>query len=46
MIRFNAWIEARWEDPIFEKAFPNFRSMQYWKEQLISLEEILQGDLY
>jgi Ser/Thr protein kinase RdoA (MazF antagonist) len=41
MIRFSAWIEERWEDPIFEKAFPRFRSMEYWKEQLISLEEIL-----
>lgn len=44
MIRFNAWIEERWEDPIFERAFPRFRSMEYWKEQLISLEEILHRD--
>lgn len=41
MIRFNAWIEQRWDDPIFQRAFPKFRSMEYWKEQLISLEEIL-----
>lgn len=44
MIRFNAWIEQRWEDPIFEKAFPGFRSLEFWKEQLFGLEEILMSE--
>jgi Ser/Thr protein kinase RdoA (MazF antagonist) len=41
IIKFNAWIDVRWDDPSFPLTFPNFKSLEYWREQLNSLEEIL-----
>ena len=42
MINFSAWIARRWEDPAFKNAFPGFGGPQYWREQLMALEECLQ----
>ncbi len=44
IIKYNAWIADRWEDPIFQRAFPHYRSMEYWREQLIALDEVLSGN--
>lgn len=50
LIHFSAWIAKRWEDPAFPNIFPDFGSHQYWREQLVNLEEILQimqcGEIY
>ena len=46
MIYFTAWIARRWEDPAFQKVFTDFGSNQYWREQLLALEEqlvLIQG---
>lgn len=40
-IHFSAWISKRWEDPAFPRAFPQFGSMSYWREQLDDLMESL-----
>lgn len=39
MIRHTAWIGARHEEPIFERAFPYYRERRYWEEFLLSLKE-------
>lgn len=42
LIHFSAWIARRWEDPAFKRVFANFGQAEYWREQLIALEEVLQ----
>jgi Ser/Thr protein kinase RdoA (MazF antagonist) len=34
MLHFSAWIARRWEDPAFPRAFPQFGSFAYWRNQL------------
>ncbi len=41
-IRYAAWIAARWEDPAFPAAFPNFGTVTYWEEQTADLEDQLE----
>jgi len=41
-VHFAAWIQKRWEDPIFQKNYPMFGTEKYWREQLIDLEEQLE----
>jgi len=43
MIFFSAWIARRWEDPFFQRSFPDFLKEQYWQEQITTLYE--QGEL-
>jgi Ser/Thr protein kinase RdoA (MazF antagonist) len=38
-IHFSAWIGRRWQDPAFPRAFPEFNSPRYWREQLTDLRE-------
>lgn len=40
-VHFSAWIARRWQDPAFPRAFPDFNSPQYWREQLADLREQL-----
>ena len=42
LVHFSAWIARRWEDPAFKRVFANFGQPEYWREQLIALEEVLQ----
>lgn len=42
LINFTTWVAKRWEDASFKNIFVDFNSPQYWREQLISLEEVLQ----
>lgn len=37
LLRYNAWIAARWDDPAFPRSFPWFSSPHYWQEQIASL---------
>lgn len=47
-VHFAAWIARRWEDPAFPRAFPHFGSQEYWRGQLVDLQEqlalIQEGD--
>ncbi len=42
MIHFSAWIAKRYEDPAFKRAFPDFGSERYWREQMLAVDEVLQ----
>lgn len=37
LLRYNAWIAARWDDPAFPRSFPWFSSPHYWEEQVAAL---------
>lgn len=39
LLRYNAWIAARWDDPAFPRSFPWFGSRHYWQEQVTALRE-------
>ena len=42
MVHFSAWIAKRWDDPAFQRTFPDFGSDRYWQEQLQDLHEQLE----
>ncbi len=42
MIHFVGWIAKRWNDPAFPRAFPQFGTPAYWREQLMDLDEQLE----
>jgi Ser/Thr protein kinase RdoA (MazF antagonist) len=42
MIRHNAWVAQRWQDPAFPAAFPDFGSSGYWGQQAMQLREQLR----
>ena len=42
MIRHNAWVAQRWQDPAFPAAFPDFGSSGYWGQQALQLREQLR----
>jgi Ser/Thr protein kinase RdoA (MazF antagonist) len=39
MIRYSAWLAARWEDPAFPLNFPWFNTFHYWREQMEHLQD-------
>lgn len=41
MLRYSAWIAARWSDPAFPRTFPWFDSNRYWEEQVLALKQQL-----
>ena len=41
IVHFSAWIARRWEDPAFQKVFPDFGNDRYWFEELGILQEQL-----
>lgn len=43
-INYAAWIARRWEDPMFQRVFPHFGSINYWRGQVADLRE--QLDLF
>ncbi len=43
MIRHNAWVAQRWNDPAFPRAFPDFGSSGYWGQQALQLQEQLRA---
>ena len=41
MIHYATWIAKRYDDPAFQKAFPQFESPQYWNDLTLDLERQL-----
>jgi Ser/Thr protein kinase RdoA (MazF antagonist) len=41
MLRHNAWVARRWDDPAFPRAYPDFGSSSYWAQQAMQLREQL-----
>jgi Ser/Thr protein kinase RdoA (MazF antagonist) len=41
LVHFSAWIGRRWQDPAFQRAFPQFGTAKYWTDQLSDLSEQL-----
>ncbi|MBI4211575.1 MAG: serine/threonine protein kinase [Deltaproteobacteria bacterium] len=39
MIRHAAWIGGRYEEPLFQRAFPYYRERRYWEEFLLQIKE-------
>lgn len=37
---YAAWIANRWSDPVFPKIFPDFRTYNYWADEVERLESI------
>ncbi len=40
ILNYSAWIAARWSDPSFPQLFPDFRSYNWWAEEVETLEKI------
>lgn len=40
-VRYAAWIAARWDDPSFPRAFPQWGTDNYWENQLADLNDQL-----
>ena len=43
LIHYSAWLARRWDDPAFPRAFPWFGSSDYWKGQVLMLEEQIEA---
>ncbi len=43
LIHYSAWLARRWDDPIFPINFPWFGSSDYWKGQVLMLQEQLEA---
>jgi Ser/Thr protein kinase RdoA (MazF antagonist) len=39
ILRYAAWIAARWRDPAFQRAFPDFEEHTFWTREVADLEE-------
>jgi Ser/Thr protein kinase RdoA (MazF antagonist) len=42
LIHYSAWIARRWEDPTFQRAFPDFPTARHWADEIADLDEQLQ----
>jgi Ser/Thr protein kinase RdoA (MazF antagonist) len=40
ILRYAAWIAARWGDPAFPRAFPVYREYNSWQRELLALESL------
>jgi Ser/Thr protein kinase RdoA (MazF antagonist) len=38
-IHYSTWIARRWQDPIFQRTFPHFGTLQYWQREIQDLRE-------
>lgn len=43
IVSYAAWIRRRWEDPSFQRIFPDYASYTYWAEETEALEAIAWG---
>jgi Ser/Thr protein kinase RdoA (MazF antagonist) len=41
LLRYAAWLAARWDDPAFPRTFPWFATPRYWEEQVLALKQQL-----
>jgi len=39
MLHHAAWLAKRWQDPVFQAAFPWFNTEHYWQEHLLAMQE-------
>lgn len=39
MVHYMAWLNDRWQDPAFPRAFPWFAEARYWESQILALKE-------
>jgi Ser/Thr protein kinase RdoA (MazF antagonist) len=39
MLRYCAWLAARWDDPAFPRNFPWFNTQRYWEDQVLALKQ-------
>jgi Ser/Thr protein kinase RdoA (MazF antagonist) len=42
LIHYSAWLARRWADPIFPINFPWFGTPDYWREQVLMLQEQIE----
>jgi Ser/Thr protein kinase RdoA (MazF antagonist) len=42
LIHYSAWLARRWSDPIFPINFPWFGTPDYWREQVLMLQEQIE----
>jgi Ser/Thr protein kinase RdoA (MazF antagonist) len=43
LIHYSAWLARRWDDPIFPINFPWFGTSDYWKGQVLMLQEQMEA---
>jgi Ser/Thr protein kinase RdoA (MazF antagonist) len=43
LVHYSAWLARRWDDPAFPHAFPWFGTPDYWKGQVLMLEEQMEA---
>ncbi len=42
LIHYSAWLARRWDDPAFPQTFPWFGTPDYWRDQVVMLEDQLE----
>ena len=43
LIHYSAWLARRWDDPAFPAAFPDFGTPDYWRGQVVVLQEQIEA---
>jgi Ser/Thr protein kinase RdoA (MazF antagonist) len=43
LIHYSAWLARRWDDPAFPRAFPWFGTPDYWRDQVVMLQEQVEA---
>jgi Ser/Thr protein kinase RdoA (MazF antagonist) len=43
LIHYSYWLARRWEDPAFPRAFPWFGTPDYWRDQVVMLEDQIEA---
>ena len=42
ILRYAAWVASRYDDPAFQRAFPDFEEHAYWQREIAALDEQLR----
>jgi Ser/Thr protein kinase RdoA (MazF antagonist) len=42
ILRYAAWIAQRWQDPAFQRTFPQFTEFAHWQREVQELEDQLR----
>lgn len=43
LLRHNAWVAARWSDPAFPVAWPDFGTSSHWAQQLLQVQDLIEA---
>jgi Ser/Thr protein kinase RdoA (MazF antagonist) len=43
LVHYSAWLARRWDDPAFPRAFPWFGTPDYWRGQVLMLQEQIEA---